>query len=437
MPVHTVEPFSPPPPAPAGTSVLGLLKRSFRHRNYRLFFVGQLVSLIGTWMQNVAQSWLVYRLTGSAELLGWVGFANQIPVLFLSPFGGAVADRYPRHAVLLLTQTASMLLACLLGILTLSGTIHILEVFVVASLLGIVNAFDIPVRQSFIVELVSREDLPNAIALNSSMFNGARIVGPALAGLTIAVVGEGWCFVLNAASFLAVLLALLAMRLTPHPRPVANKSVLGDMVEGLGYVWRTAPIRSLLGLLGLSSLTGMSYSVVMPVFAHTVLKGGPMTLGLLMSAAGLGALLAGLTLATRRSFKGFSVWIANGTLGFGISLILFAGSPYMWLSLGLLVIVGYTTMIQMAASNTLIQCLVPDAYRGRTMAVYSMVFVGIAPFGALLAGVIADRLGAPVAVAFGGAACVVGALLFRYKLPVFREATRKILDAQTTPKDNN
>lgn len=394
-----------------------MLKRSFRHRNYRLFFAGQLISLIGTWMQTVAQSWLVYRMTGSSAMLGLVGFASQIPILILSPIGGAVADRYFRRRILLITQTSSMLLALSLAILTLTNSVQIWEIFALASMLGVVNAFDIPTRQAFVVEMVKREDLHNAIALNSSMFNGARIVGPALAGLTVAIVGEGWCFLLNAGSFLAVLVALLAMRLPAYQPVHAKSKMLDHAIEGLTYVARSVPIRSLLLLLGLSSLTGMSYVVLMPVFAHSVLNGGAMTLGALMSASGFGALLAALTLAMRPSLKGIVAWIANGALGFGISLTLFAWSSNVWLSTLLLVVVGYTMMIQMASSNTLIQSMVPDAYRGRTMAAYSMVFMGMAPFGALLAGLVAARLGAPTAVALGGIACIIGALLFRRFLP--------------------
>ena len=407
-----------------------MLKRSFHHRNYRLFFVGQLTSLIGTWMQTVAQSWLVYRMTDSAALLGLVGFASQIPILLLSPIGGAIADRHVRRRILLITQTTSMLLALLLAILTLTDNIRIWEVFALASLLGVVNAFDVPTRQAFVVEIVTRDDLPNAIALNSSMFNGARIVGPALAGLTVAAVGEGWCFLLNAASFLAVLGALLAMRLPPHQPIHVKGTVLNHAIEGLAYVARSVPIRSLLLLSGMSSLTGMAYVVLMPVFAQDILHGTPMTLGALMSAAGFGALLAALTLAMRPSLKGISTWIANGAFGFGISLSLFAASSNVWLSAFFLVVVGYTMMLQMASSNTLIQSMVPDAYRGRTMAAYSMVFMGMAPFGALLAGLVADALGAPTTVALGGGVCIISALIFRRILPTFRDEARKLVRAQ-------
>ncbi len=407
-----------------------MLKRSFRHRNYRLFFAGQLVSLIGTWMQWVAQSWLVYRLTDSAALLGLVGFAAQIPILLLSPIGGAVADGFSRHRILLLTQSISMLLALCLAVLTLSGQIMIWELFVLAVLLGVVNAFDVPTRQAFVVELVDREDLSNAIALNSSMFNGARLVGPALAGLTVAAVGEGWCFLFNAASFLAVLAALLTMRLPAQSPRRATGKVMTQALDGLTYVISTGPIRLLLSLLGLFSLVGMSYVVLMPIFADHILKGGPLALGVLMSSAGLGALLGALTLAMRRGLENISAWIANGALAFGSGLCLFAWSTNFWLSVVILIGVGYAMMVQMASTNTLVQAMVPDIYRGRAMAAYSMMFLGMAPIGALLAGMAAENLSAPVAVSSGGGICVVAALLFRSRLPRLREDARRLVRAQ-------
>ena len=325
MPRHAADP-APESADDGNASRLARLTRSFRHRNYQLFFAGQLVSLIGTWMQTVAQAWLVYRLTDSPAQLGLVGFVGQIPILLLAPIGGAVADRHSRHRVLLATQAAAMVLAATLAVLTLSGRVQVWEVFGLAGLLGLVNAFDVPARQAFVVEMVGRDNLGNAIALNSSMFNGARLVGPALAGLMVAAVGEGWCFALNAASFLAVLGALLAMRLPPRPPGDAGGNLLRQAVEGVVYVARTGPIRSLLLLLGLSSLAGMSYAVLMPVFADRILGGGPLTLGGLMSAAGLGALLGALTLAMRRELRGIGAWIANGALGFGLCLTLFAAS---------------------------------------------------------------------------------------------------------------
>lgn len=401
--------------------------RALGHRDFRLFFAGQLVSLIGTWMQVVAQSWLVYRLTGSVVLLGLVGFVGQIPVLLLSPAGGSLADSRSRHRIILATQAASMLLALALALLTLTGRVQMAHVFLLAGLMGVVNAFDIPARQAFLVELVGRSDLMNAIALNSSMFNAARIVGPAIAGLLVAAVGEGWCFLLNALSYLAVLAGLLAMHPQDGPRVVHAGSPLGRIIEGLRFVAHTAPIRALLLLLGLVSLAGMPYSVLMPVFADRILHSGARGLGILMGASGVGALLGALSLASRREVRGLGRWVAWATLGFGASLIAFALSRWFWLSAALLVPVGLTLIVQTAASNTLIQAMVPDALRGRVMAAYSMMFIGMAPFGALLAGVLAARLGAAGAVVVGGAACLVAAGVFALHLPALRDEGRRLL----------
>ncbi|MBP7052051.1 MAG: MFS transporter [Phycisphaerae bacterium] len=403
--------------------------RALRHRNYRLFFGGQLISLIGTWMQAVAQSWLVYRLTGSAALLGLVGFANQIPVFLLAPLGGSVADRYNRHRILLGTQTSAMLLAFILAGLTLSGGVHVWHIFVLASLLGVVNAVDIPTRQAFAVDMVGRDDLINAIALNSSMINGARILGPAVAGVLVASVGEGWCFLANAVSFLAVIASLLSMDVTSQIRVPLPGSALVSILQGFHYVAHTGPIRALLLLLGLVSLMGMPYAVLMPVFADEILHGGPRGLGLLMGASGVGALIGALVLALRRGIRGLSSWIALGAAGFGVSLMLFSQSRSFWLSMALLVPVGFSMIIEMAASNTLIQSLIPDELRGRVMAVYSMMFMGMAPFGSLLAGTLAHRVGAPATVLLGGAACIAGAAMFGWHLPVLKREARRMIVA--------
>jgi MFS family permease len=417
---------SPPDQGPPKHSML----RAFAHRDYRLFFGGQLISLIGTWMQSVAESWLVYRLTGSAVLLGMVGFASQIPVFLVSPAGGSLADTHNRHRILLATQTLSMLLAFVLATLVLTGRIQTWHIFVLAAALGVVNGFDLPARQVFLVDLVGRADMMNAIALNSSMFNGARIVGPAVAGVLVAAVGEGWCFLLNALSYLAVLGSLLLM----HPRPSAGRppggSTLGRIVEGFDFVARTTPIRALLLLLGLVSLAGMPYAVLMPIFAKEILHGDARGLGLLMGASGLGALLGALVLAARREVRGLGRWVAWAAAGFGLSLIAFTLSRTFWLSAALLMPVGFALIVQMAASNTLIQAMVPDHLRGRVMAAYSMMFMGMAPIGALLAGVLATRLGAPGTVALGGAACVVGAGVFGLHLPALRVVGRQLLIAQ-------
>jgi MFS family permease len=403
--------------------------RALRHRNFQLFFSGQLISLIGTWMQSVAQSWLVYRLTGSALLLGSVGFASQVPVFLFAPLGGIAADRFNRRHIVIATQTAAMLLAAILAALTLLHKVQVWHVFVLASLLGIVNAFDIPGRQSFLVDMVGREDLMNAIALNSSMFNGARVIGPAIAGILVARIGEGWCFFANAVSYIAVIIGLLLMRVI-NPVRAAMASPLEHMMEGFRFVNQTAPIRALLLLLGLVSLVGMPYVVLMPIFADQILHGGARGLGILMGATGVGALLGALTLAFRQGVKGLGRWVAWCCAGFGASLVIFALSRTFWVSVILLLPVGYCMMLQMACSNTLIQVMVPDALRGRVMAVYSMMFMGMAPIGALFGGALAERLGAPHTVAIGGLASVLGACWFGMQLPKIRVEARRLIVAQ-------
>ncbi|HEU4829488.1 MAG TPA: MFS transporter [Gemmatimonadales bacterium] len=404
--------------------------RALNHRNYRLFISGQLISLIGTWMQSVAQAWLVYRLTGSPVLLGAVGFAGQIPVFLLAPVGGLFADRHDRRRLLLVTQSVSMLLALVLGALTLSGRIDVWHVATIAALLGVVNGFDIPTRQAFVTELVGRQDLVNAIALNSSMFNGARIVGPAVAGVVVAAVGEGWCFVANGVSYLAVLTGLLSIRRPVPVREGRKGTAFAEASEGFRFAADTAPVRALLLLLGLVSLTGMPYAVLMPVIAASVLGVGASGLGMLMGASGAGALAGALVLARRRSVRGLGRWVATAAGGFGSSLILFSFSRSFLLSVILLLPVGFTMMIQMSSSNTLIQSMVPDRLRGRVMAVYSMMFMGMAPFGALLAGLLADRLGAPATIAIGGGLSIGGAIVFRRKLPLLGPEARRLIIAQ-------
>ncbi len=432
------------PPALAGTAAIraGLdlarstdalaanLLRAFRHRNYRLFFAGQLISLTGTWMQSVAESWLVYRLTGSSALLGVSAFATQIPVFLFATIGGTVADRSNRHRILIATQSASMVLPFILSMLTLTGHVKVWHVFVLAACLGVVNAFDIPARQAFVMDLVGREDLVNAIALNSSMVNGARIVGPSMAGLLVAAVGEGWCFLLNSLSYIAVITGLLMMRVEVRRRRAAGRSAWRDTLEGFRFVGRTAPVRALLLLLGAVSFAGMPYAVLMPVFAEVILHGGPKTLGLLMGCSGLGALAGALTLATRSGVRGLGRWVMTAAGGFGLALILFSRSRHLGLSAVLLVPVGASMMVQMASSNTLIQSMVPDALRGRVMAVYSMMFMGMAPFGALTAGTVAERIGAPATVAIGGLVCLVAASIFAARLPSLRVEGRRLIVAQ-------
>lgn len=413
------------------------LLRAFNHRNFGLFFSGQIISLTGTWIQSVAQSWLVYRLTGSATMLGLVGFATMIPSFLFASFGGLLADRLDRRRILLTTQIASMVLALTLATLTLTGVIEVWHILVLATLLGLVNAFDIPARQSFVFEMVGREDLPNAIAMNSSMFNGARMIGPAIAGVLVALVGEGWCFFINGVSYVAVISGLLLMKLPPRPQPAgAPEPALRRLADGWTFASRTRPIRALLLLLGFISLVGMPYATLMPIFADRVLDGGPRALGILLGASGLGALAGSITLATRRDVRGLGRWVARAAMIFGGFLVLFAMSRTFWLSALLLTGVGATMIVQMAASNTLIQVMVPDELRGRVMALYSMMFMGMAPFGALLAGALAERFTAPTAVALGGVVAMIGGAIFASRLPKLRvEARRLILASEMVGGD--
>jgi MFS family permease len=403
--------------------------RALRHRNFQLFFSGQLISLTGTWMQSVAQAWLVYSMTKSALLLGTVGFASQIPVFLVAPFGGITADRVNRQRLVIATQTCSMILAGILAWLTLSGRVHVWHIFLLAGLLGVVNAFDIPGRQAFLIDMVGKEDLMNAIALNSSMFNGARVVGPAIAGILVARIGEGWCFAANSLSYIAVLIGLLLMKVRSVPR-ISNRSPIEDIIEGFRWVNRTKIIRSLLLLIGLVSLVGMPYTVLMPVFADKILHGGARGLGILMGATGVGALFGALTLAAKTGIKGLGRWVTITCATLGISLFLFSFSTSFWLSAALLLPCGYSMMLQMACSNTLIQTIVPDHLRGRVMSLYSMMFMGMAPFGAFFGGALANRIDAPMTVAVGGIACVLGAIWFGRALPELRIEARRLIVAQ-------
>lgn len=403
--------------------------RALRHRNYQLFFGGQLISLIGTWMDQVAESWLVYRLTGSSLLLGAVSFAGQIPVFLLAPIGGAVADRFNRRTILVATQSTMMVLALTLAALTLTHLVQVWHVIALAALMGVVNAFDIPARQAFVVDMVEREDLVNAIALNSSMFNGARVIGPAVAGIVVALIGEGWCFFANGISFIAVIAGLLMMK-DLRPRLAIEGSALQNIVEGFRFVAHTGPIRALMVLLGLVSFTAMPYAVLMPIFADQILHGGATALGVLMGASGLGALGGAVTLAMRKSIRGLGKWIAISCSAFGLSLTLFAFSRMMWLSVALLIPTGFSVMLQMASSNTLVQSMVPDRLRGRVMAVYSMMFMGMAPLGALLAGSVAHGIGAPLTVALGGLISIVGGIAFGARWSAHRPMARELIVAQ-------
>jgi MFS family permease len=405
--------------------------RALSYRNYRLFFGGQSVSLVGTWITRTATSWLIYRLTGSVLLLGVVGFAGQIPTLILAPVAGVFVDRWNRHRVLLVTQALSLLQSLALGVLTLTGTITVTQVLILQALQGVINAFDTPARQAFVITIVEdRADLPNAIALNSSMFNGSRIIGPSIGGALIAAVGEGWCFMLDAISYIAVIGSLLAMRLPPRERRQSQSRIGEELATGFAYVSRFAPVRTVLLLLALVSLAGIPYTVLAPDIATRILHGGPRTLGALMTASGVGALVAALYLAGRSSVLGLGRAISIATVVMGCALVGFALSRNLVLSLVILAVVGGGFMIQTASTNTILQTLVDEHLRGRVMAFYTMAFLGTAPLGSLLAGALAARIGAPETILLGGVICALGGVWFGFRLPALRDEVRPIYRAR-------
>ena len=401
--------------------------RALRHRNFRLFFGGQSISVIGTWMTRVATSWLVYRLTGSALLLGTVSFAGQIPTFLLAPIAGVVVDRIDRRRVLVWTQALAMLQSLALAWLTLSNRITIHEVLVLSAFQGLINAFDMPARQSFMVQMVEdRADLSNAIAINSSMVNMARLVGPSLAGLLIAVKSEGWCFLVDGISYIAVIISLLLMRVPRKEEQRARTSTTTQLKEGWTYVAGFVPIRSILLLFALLSLMGWPFMVLMPIFAAKILHGGPHTLGFLMGAVGVGSLASALSLVMRRSVRGLTRVIPVAAVIFGVGLIAFGFSHYLWLSMLMMLVTGFGMMQGLTGSNTIIQTLVDENMRGRVMSYYTMAFVGMAPFGSLLAGAMAHAIGAPRTVVLSGIACIVGGIWFTSQLPAIRRDMRPI-----------
>ena len=403
------------------------LTRALQSRNYRLFFSGQSVSLIGTWITRIATSWLVYRLTGSLFLLGVVGFCGQIPTLLLAPFAGVLTDRWNRHTILVVTQVLSMLQSVALAAAVFMGFISVTWVLVLQLFQGIINAFDTPARQAFVVEMVEdRADLPNAIALNSSMVNASRIIGPSIGGVIIAAVGEGWCFTLDAISYLAVILSLYLMQVTPRDLPPRKTSMVTELRDGFRYVYQFLPVRSALLLLSLVSILGMPYTVLMPAIATNTLHGGPHTLGFLMTASGFGALGGALYLASRPSVAGLGRVMLVSTAIFGAALMAFSRSHSLLLSMIILPFIGGGMMITMAATNTVIQTIVTEELRGRVMAFYAMAFLGTAPIGSLLAGVVADRIGPAPTILAGGACCLVAAGWFALRLPMLREIVRPI-----------
>lgn len=403
------------------------LVRALRSRNYRLFFAGQGISLVGTWMQMVAVGWLVYRLTNSTMLLGLTGFAGQIPVLLLAPLGGVAADQWPLRRLLVITQTLSLVQALLLAGLTLSGIVSPAAIITLSAFLGIVNALDMPVRQAFVVEMLADPaDLGNAIALNSLLVNGARLVGPALAGVLIAALGEGLCFLLNGISYIAVIAALLAMRVPARPARGAIRPIAAELAEGFRYALGFPPIRDVLALLAVFSLMGMSYATIMPAFVRDVLHGDSRVYGLLLGTTGLGALVGATLLAARRSARGLGRTIAAGAMLFGGGLCIVAVFRTIALAAVLLPIVGLGMMLQIVASNTVLQILVDDDKRGRVMSLYAMAFLGMTPFGSLLVGGLAHSLGTPLALQIGGVCCLLGGLVFAGRLPALRPLARAI-----------
>jgi MFS family permease len=401
--------------------------RALSQRNYRLFFIGQGISLIGTWMQNIALSWLVYRMTNSVFLLGIVGFAAQIPTFFLAPFTGVLADRWNRHRMIVMTQSLAMVQAFILAILTLTGIIGVWHIIALALLLGTINAFDTPIRQAFVVEMVERHDmLGNAIALNSFLFNGARLVGPSIAGVLIGLVGEGMCFLINALSFLLVIFALLAMKIKPRRHDAPRRHILHELKEGYQYAAGFAPIRSILLLIALVSLIGTPYTTLMPVFAKDIFHGGPYTLGFLMAASGSGALIGAIYLASRKSVLGLGRMITIAASLFGTGLIAFSLSRIFWLSVLFLFVIGFGMISQMASSNTVLQTIVEDDKRGRIMSFYAMAFMGTMPFGSFLSGSLASRIGTPKTLLIGGLICILGSIMFARQLPKLRPLVRSI-----------
>lgn len=404
----------------AGALGLKTVFRAVRSRNFRLFLGGQGTSLLGTWIQHTAMSWLVYRLTDSVFLLGTVAFSTQIPCFVFAPVAGALADRHNRRRLLLCTQAISMLEASTLAVLTLTGAIRVWHVMTLGFILGCANSLDMPARHSFLLDMVKKKEmLGNAIALNSMMFNLARLIGPSVAGLLIAVTGEGICFLLNGLSFLAVIWSLLAMRLDPPRRRPRTAPLLREVREGLAYVLGFPPIRSILALLCVSSILGLSYVVLMPVFARDILHGGPRTLGVLMAAGGVGALAGTLYLAAKRSVTGLGKMLPQAASIFGVGLIAFSLSRVLWLSLLVLMVGGFGMMVQLAASNTILQVIVDDDKRGRVMSFYTMSLIGMAPIGSLVVGTLASHIGAPLTLRFAGAAIIASALAFATRLKEF------------------
>lgn len=409
------------------SSGFGNVFRALRHKNYRLFAMGQCISLVGTWMQYVAVTWLVYRLTNSAFMLGLVAFVGQLPTFVVSPLAGVLGDRHDRRRMLVLTQVLAMVQAAVLAFLVLSHQVQVWHIIVLSVFLGVINSFDMTIRQAFTVEMIDdREDLGNAIALNSTMMNGARLIGPAIAGLLIVSVGEGICFLLNAVSYIAVIVSLSVMRIPKAKIAIVPRNVFLELKEGFRYAANFPPIKWILLILSLISLLGVSLQILLPVFARDIFKGGAHTMGFFMTMAGLGALGGAMFLAARKSVRGLPRIIAWMAGLFGLTLMLFAFSEFYWISMGILLVSGFGMMVHMAACNTILQTIVEEDKRGRIMSFYTMAFIGMMPFGSLLAGALAARIGAPYTLFLEGVCCVLGAVYFAFKLPLIRATIRPI-----------
>lgn len=418
-------------------STFKFIFRALKYRNYRLFFIGQCISLIGTWMQVIAMSWLVYRMTNSALLLGFVAFSSQIPGLFFTPFAGVIIDRWSKRTILIVTQSLALFQALILAILVLSGITQVWHLVILGIFLGIINSFDMPARQSFVVEMVeNRDDLGNAIALNSSIFNGARLVGPSLAGMLVASMGEGICFLINSISYIFVIAALLAMKIKPIKKNPKKSNILQEMLEGFSYSFGFKPIKYILLLLTLMSLMGMSYTVLMPIFAKIILHGNSKTLGFLVGSSGVGALIGAFYLASKKNVVGLPLIIVIGSSMFGFCIILFSLSKYLFLSLIIMLFAGFGMMVQMASSNTILQTILDEDKRGRVMSFYTLSFLGTMPFGNLIAGFIASKIGGPNALIIGGITCILGSMLFASKLKTINDAILLYYAKMPTNPDN-
>jgi len=399
---------------------------ALKYRNFKLFLGGQLVSLIGNYIQTVAQAWLVYRLTGSATLLGLVAFSGQISIFVLAPISGVFADTKSKRGILFVTQIAPMVLTFILALLTLTARVQVWHVFAIAALLGVINAFDFPVRQAFVAELVTKEDLMSAVTLNSSIINSARTIGPGIGGLLIASVGEGWCFLGNALSYVAVIIGLLMIKAEASPKKPARHLRAG-VVEAFNFARHTGPVGALLVLLGLISFMGLRYEILMPVYVREMLHGGPTEFGLLMGASGVGAIFGSIVLASFANVRTLGDWVGFAAAGFGVSLVLLSTSHSFGWSLAVMLLIGFTMVTLLDASNTLVQRIVPDELRGRVMAIWTMMLSGLAPFGSLVVGMLAQHFGSRRTFAAGGMACVMGAMAFGFSLPILQREARKLI----------